>query len=122
MRGKVLYNVVLVSAIHQHDSIIKLLCPWNLQARILEWVDISFSRGYSLPRDRTPVLFYIRLPLSLPRLHPSHPSRSSQHQAVLPVLYSNFLLAIYFIHGSGEGSGTLLQYSCLANPMDGAAW
>jgi len=27
----------------------------NLQARILEWVAISFSRGSSLLRDRTPV-------------------------------------------------------------------
>ena len=26
-----------------------------LQARILEWVAISFSRGYSRPRDRTHV-------------------------------------------------------------------
>ena len=26
-----------------------------LQARILEWVTISFSRGSSPPRDRTPV-------------------------------------------------------------------
>ena len=23
------------------------------QARILEWVDVSFSRGFSLPRDQT---------------------------------------------------------------------
>ena len=23
---------------------------------------------------------------------------------------------------SGEGNGTPLQYSCLANPMDGGAW
>ena len=23
---------------------------------------------------------------------------------------------------NGEGSGTLLQYSCLENPMDGGAW
>ena len=23
---------------------------------------------------------------------------------------------------SGEGDGTLLQYSCLENPMDGEAW
>ena len=23
---------------------------------------------------------------------------------------------------TGEGNGTLLQYSCLANPMDGEAW
>ena len=31
----------------------RLLCPWNSQARILEWVAISFSRGSSLPGDRT---------------------------------------------------------------------
>ena len=24
--------------------------------------------------------------------------------------------------GAGEGNGTPLQYSCLANPMDGGAW
>ena len=23
---------------------------------------------------------------------------------------------------TGEGNGTLLQYSCLENPMDGGAW
>ena len=32
---------------------IRLLCPWNLQARILEWVAIPFFRGSSWPRDRT---------------------------------------------------------------------
>ena len=25
-------------------------------------------------------------------------------------------------NNSGEGNGTPLQYSCLANPMDGGAW
>ena len=29
----------------------RLLCPWILQARVLEWVAISFSRGSSWPRD-----------------------------------------------------------------------
>ena len=28
------------------------------------------------------------------------------------------ILEIY----DGEGNGTLLQYSCLENPMDGGAW
>ena len=28
-----------------------------LQARILEWIAISFSRGSSLPRDRTTISF-----------------------------------------------------------------
>ena len=29
--------------------------PWNLQARILEWVAFPFSRGSSQPRDQTQV-------------------------------------------------------------------
>ena len=33
----------------------RLLHPWGSQARILEWVAISFSRGSSQPRDRTRV-------------------------------------------------------------------
>ena len=33
----------------------RLLSPWNSQARISEWVAISFSRGSSQPRDRTQV-------------------------------------------------------------------
>ena len=65
----------------------------------------------------------------------------------LPVLYSNFPLAIYIMglplwlsgkesafnagdQGSipglgrspGEGIGNPLQYSCLENPVDGEAW
>ena len=31
------------------------LCMWSLQARMLEWVAISFSRGSSQPRDQTGV-------------------------------------------------------------------
>ena len=41
------------------------------------------------------------------------------------MLYSSFPLAVCFTHSSvymGEGSGTLLQYSCLENLMDGGAW
>ena len=31
----------------------RLLSPWNFQARILEWIAISFSRGFSQLRDQT---------------------------------------------------------------------
>ena len=31
----------------------RIHCPWDFQARILEWVAISFCRGSSRPRDRT---------------------------------------------------------------------
>ena len=27
-----------------------------------------------------------------------------------------------YTYDSGEGNGTPLQYSCLANPMNGGAW
>ena len=33
----------------------RLLCPWILQAGILEWVAVPFSRGSSQPRDRIQV-------------------------------------------------------------------
>ena len=34
--------------------------------------------------------------------------------------YTN--IAIFYPNQSREGNGTLLQYSCLENPMDGGAW
>ena len=38
-----------------HRVATRFLCPWISQARILEWVAISFSRGSSGPRDWTHV-------------------------------------------------------------------
>ena len=32
---------------------VRLSCPWILQARILEWIFISYSRGFSWPRNQT---------------------------------------------------------------------
>ena len=32
-----------------------LYSPWNLQARILEWVAFPFSRGSSQPKDQTQI-------------------------------------------------------------------
>ena len=34
----------------------------------------------------------------------------------------HFLFLLCFMLACGEGDGTLLQYSCLENPMDGGAW
>ena len=36
-------------------SLPRLLCPWDFQARILEWVAISSSRGFAQPREQTHV-------------------------------------------------------------------
>ena len=65
------------------------------QGRILEQVAISFSRGSN------PCL-----------LHLAHWKVHSL------VLYKMLLLLPHI----GEGNGNPLQYSCLANPMNGGAW
>ena len=36
-----------------HQTPLSMRIPWILQARILEWIAISSSRGSSWPRDRT---------------------------------------------------------------------
>ena len=51
------------------------------------------------------------LPLEL-SISPSHPFRSSQHQAEVPVIYNSFPLAIYFTHGSVYVK-SLTSYLCL---------
>ena len=67
-----------------------------LQARILEWVAISFSVGPSRPGDWNCI------------------SRVS------------FTAGVFFTtepcEAAGAGSGTPLQCSCLESPMDGGAW
>ena len=37
----------------------RLLCPWILQARILEWVAIPFSRGSSWLRDQSHISLHL---------------------------------------------------------------
>ena len=38
----------------------RLLCPWDSQARTLEWVAMPSSRGSSRPRDQTRGLLHCR--------------------------------------------------------------
>ena len=67
-----------------------------LQARILEWVAVPFSRGSSQLRDQTRVSRIIGR-----RFYPlSH--QGSRHD--------------------GEGNGNPLQSSCLQNPRNRRAW
>ena len=95
------------------------------QARRLEWVVISFSKGSSHPEDWTHigcidrccfVFVFVFLPLS--------------HQGT----HLSCLLIEIFNHNSPEypkfktiqvhdiTQSTSYQYSCLENPMDGGAW
>ena len=90
-----------------HSVVSDSVTPWTvappgssvqgiLQARILEWIAIPFSRESSQPKDRTqvsciPGKFFYRL----------------SHQ------WSPY---------AGEGNGTPLQHSCLENRKYGGAW
>ena len=80
------------------------------QAKVLEWVAISFSRGSSLPWDQTHVPCTGRWILT----------------TVLPGNSRN-IFKNYNLFTTGEGNsnhsnGTPLQYFCLENSMDGGAW
>ena len=50
-----MYSVVSDSLRPPWTVAYRLLCPWDLQARILDWVVISSSKGSSQPRDQTQV-------------------------------------------------------------------
>ena len=63
------------------------------QARVLEWVAISFSRGSSWPRDRTQIS-----------------------------CIAGRCLTIWATRKAREGHSNPLQYSSLENPMDRGAW
>ena len=88
------------------------------QARVLEWVAISYSRGYSGPRDW--VLHLLCLLLweedCLPLSHLGSPMMyDAEH------LFICLFVPVYIYH-FGEGNGNPLQCSCLENPRDGGAW
>ena len=76
------------------------------QARILEWVAISFSRGSSWPRNWTGVSCV--------------PAGSEGKASACNV--GDLGLIPGLGRSSGEGNGNPLQYSCLENPMDRGAW
>ena len=87
-----------------------------LQARILEWVAISSSRGSSQPIDRTrlsEIEIFIRQLKGLPG-HSG--SKESACNAGDPGSIPGS------IRSPGEGNGNPLQYSGLENSMDRGAW
>ena len=122
-----------------------------LQARILEWVAISFSRGTCRPRDQTQVssiagrrftlwatgeacLWYrlIYKVLSKSVLCCTFNlsdwicvsiSTATQRESAFCSLSAVCPCCFYLILAStGEGNGNPLQCSCLGNPRDGGAW
>ena len=87
-----------------------------LQARILEWVAIPFSRGSSQPRDQTQVscisgkFFTIWASLVA----------QTVKKSVCNVGGLGLILGLG--RSPGEWNGNPLQYSCLENPTDRGAW
>ena len=104
-----------------------------LQARILEWVAVPFSRGYSQPRDETQVShiaggFFISLShkgrwriLEWVAYPFSSGSSRPRNRTGVSCSAGGFFInwAIRYVV---EGNGTPLQNSCLENPMDRGAW
>ena len=91
-----------------------------LQARILEWVTIPFSRGPSWPRDVTQVSliaggFFTNSATREAQEYWSGYPILSPGDLIFKILQSLFCGVVYSLFG--EGNGTLLQYSCLENPM-----
>ena len=82
-----------------------------IQARILEWAAIWFSRGSSCPRDQTQVFCFAGSFLT------NWATRESQVAYWVVLLTSSFLKRF-----PREGNGYLLQYSCLGNSTDRGAW
>ena len=77
---------------------------WISQARILEWVAISLSRGSSWSRDQIHVSYIAGRFFTTESPGKPHAALGGPHIQ------------------RGEGNGAPLQYSCLENPMDGGAW
>ena len=76
---------------------------WILQARMLEWVAISFSRGSFLPRD------WIQVSCIAGRFFIIWATKESLFVSIPPLC-------------GGEGNHSLFQHSCLGNLTGGEAW
>ena len=87
-----------------------------LQARILEWVAISFSRGYSWPRDRTQVSRIAGRRFNLLATREASQISLSAIRVVSSVYLSLFifLLAILIPACASSSSAFLMMYSAAA--------
>ena len=108
------------------------------QARVLNWVAISFSRGSSRPRDQTWVSLIVgrRFTVWATRIYinPFNPQSNTLRVDTINIWFPSGAVVKNLpakqgtrisIPGSGrspgEGNGNALQYSCLGNPMDRGA-
>ena len=111
--------------------------PGILQARTLEWIAISFSNGVITWMDMYFAVEYwvVRIEWPITELHAEYkyklivfryvsfhwweclPKRSSDRIISFMPTHAITILILGFGRSTGEGNGSLLQYSCLGNPM-----
>ena len=123
------------------DSLLPVDCSQSgsslhgiLQARIVEWVAISFSKGSSRPRDQT---WVSHIPGRRFNLWATREAQYDDLATPLLGMWASLVTQrvkhlacnagdVGSIPGSGrslgEGNGNPLHYSCLENPMEGGAW
>ena len=93
-----------------------------LQARILEWVAVPFSRGSSQPRDQTQV-FHIARWILYQLSHQGFPGGTSGKESVCQCRrHKNVDLIPGLGRPCGVGNSYPLQYSGLENSMGRGAW
>ena len=98
------------------------------QAKILEWVVISYSRESFPPRNRTHLCITLGEGNGTPfqYSHLENPMSGGacrlQSTGSLRVGHEWATSLSLFLSCIGEGNGNPLQCSCLENPRDGGAW
>ena len=99
----VLVRLVVSNSLQPHGwQPVRLLCPWNFQERILEWVAISSSKRSFWPRDWTHVS-WISCIESVGSLTLSHLGS--------PVITDNLYLSVW---PAGDGSTKWMRFGeCL---------
>ena len=88
------------------------------QARVLQWVAISFPKGFSWPRDWTLVSCFVSRHFIIWATREVHLVTNSPAMQEVREVGLNPRLG----RSPGGETGNVLQYSCLENPMDRGAW
>ena len=93
------------------------------QARIVEWVAISFPRGSSRPRDGTHIscVSYVGRQVLYHQCYLGNPA-SWMAQAVKNLPYRRCWFNPQVRQIPWRRKSNPFQYSCLGNPMDRGAW
>ena len=90
------------------DYLSRLLCPWNSQARILEWIAIPFSRRSSQPRDWTCISYVSYIGRQI-LYHLSH--QGSPSNGIIVLLFSHPVMSDSLWHHTYSMPGLTISPS-----------